>query len=270
MKTPYLHIVSCFVILFSVWASSAFAQSGKDDEQSSIEFAPNKDIPFLTYKVKGGRRPLRGATQTPRLQIWPSGKMVCATLGADSFETELSQEDVKKLVSDLVVDKKIYDLSAETIQKAIEKTGEKVYFQNGPSSNIEINLQRGKHVLDIVSADLTLLKFPEMKEMKRAKEIERTLEQAMAKAMLGGERQQKKALKKINAALKAEHAKKYEPFKSEDVKFANRLKGGTTRLTLEKIVEDKETKSSSRLIGKYTKDADGKESVSTSIWGMRK
>lgn len=274
MNTSKLQTAFCLlfssIIGFLLLGGTAQAQPNDDDQkQTDIKFASNKDAPFLTYSTQGGRlaRPTQGVKK-PRLQIWPTGKLVCATVSSVTFEAELSEKEVKRIATELVNDKKIYDLSADSIQKEVETAGQKTYFQNVTSSHIEINLQRGKHVLDIVGSEITMQKFPDLKEMKRAKEIERFLERVIAKAMVGGQREEKKVLKKINEALKEQHAKKYKPFEFDDVKFATRIKEGRTQLTFERIVEDKETKASSRLVGRYTKKADGKESASISIWGI--
>lgn len=274
MMKPFGLKIASALPFFLFLVSPVLAQPEvKDLKKDKIEFAVDKDAPFLSYKITGGRRSaLATDTGKPRLQIWPSGKLVCGGIGVgtEEFETELTEKEVAEILTELVEDRKAYDLSAESIKKEITKLEKQVYIQNATTSKIEINLKQGKHVLEIYASDFTLQQIPKLKEMKRAKEIEHFLEKVIAEAMIGGGRQEKSALKEVNKALKEQYAKKYDPFDFNDIKFATRLKGGKTQLTFERIVEDKKTKSSARLTGRYLIDADGKESASVSLWGIPK
>ena len=261
-----LFCVTCFLFLSATVFAQPTDEKTKDEQ---IEFARDHKSPFLTYSISGGRKIAALNSNKPKLQIWPSGKIVCGGLTED-LEAELSEKELHKVVSELVKEKKIYELSAGSIQKEIEKLEKKTFLYNVPTSKIELNLKRGKHLLEIVGSELTLQQIPKLKEMKRAREIERFLELVIARTVVGGQRQEKQVVAKINDALKAEYAKKYAAFKFEDVKFATHHKGGRKQVTFERIVEDKEEKASFRLVGRYTKGADGKESATVSRWGMPK
>ena len=185
MKLATLVMISTFVVL--IHQSPVVGQSGGSDA-TEIKFAADTEAPVITLTIFGGYRKASDAGDAikPRVQIWPSGKVVCpATKTTQKVEGKLTQKELRELLKFIVEEKGAYALSKQLINKKIEEAGKKIYITDAPTTKIEISLERGKHALEIFAADFSIRLVPELKELKDAIAIQQRLEQIVTEIQAG-------------------------------------------------------------------------------------
>ena len=93
------------IIMLVVASAGASVATNQDVDKNDIEFAEKRESPVIIYDLSGGyrgRAPTKNAK--PRLQIWPSGKVVCGTSNpnAREIESEIDAKQLKELLQYIV------------------------------------------------------------------------------------------------------------------------------------------------------------------------
>ncbi len=90
-----------------------------------------------------GHRPV---TTKPRLQIWPSGKVVCGSSSAEikDVQSQLDAKELNDLLDFIVNEQNFYELTDEGIKKSIADAGEKIYIADAPTKQFRCQPETGR------------------------------------------------------------------------------------------------------------------------------
>ena len=253
--------------------SPANADQDNDDQTEAIEFAENKELPVITFDMTGGfrGRAPAGHNNQPRLQIWPSGKVVCGSSSAEikDVQSQLDANELNELLDFIVNEQNFYELTDEGIKKSIADAGQKIYIADAPTSHFVVNLQRGEHKLSVYGTKFVEKQMPKLKIMKRVSAIEDRLQRVIASAKIGGKVNARPIVKFINKRLKMEYPNA-KPMTLDDLRTAQQLADGSITASFENELSDEEDNSTSRLVARYSRDENGQEEVKSYVFKNRK
>ena len=271
-KIVYLLLAVILAGFLQSRPSPANADQDNDDQTADIEFAENKELPVITFDITGGFRGRAPAgNNKPRLQIWPSGKVVCGSSSAEikDVQSQLDAKELNDLLDFIVNGQKFYELTDEGIKKSIADAGEKIYIADAPTSNFVVNLKRGEHKLSVYGVKFVQKQMPKLKMMKRVSAIEDRLQRVIASAKIGGEDNARSIVKFINKRLKMEYPNA-KAMTIDDLRTAQQSADGSITASFENELPDEEDNSTSRLVARYSRDENGQEEVKSYVFKNRK
>ncbi len=238
--------------------------------QEAFELPTDNDTPVLTFDYSGGfrMRPPEGFVKLPQLQIFPNGRVLRSPNGPNmpSSEITLNEDQLNAFLEDVVNQHKFYEIEADAIRSAIEKSGKQVRIADAPSLDVSINLGQGTHEVSVYAVSFSARQFPDIEPLANLAAIEKTCRHLLAVTDLGGFENLEKSIEQVNEKLAKDHPE-IPAMTVDNLQFASKNQGVTTASFNSTVEENGKT---TTIRGTYTIKADGSQEVQINLYPQNK
>jgi hypothetical protein len=190
---------------------SAQAPSAAEDEDRfpPIELPMDPDTVVLQYDQTGGFgiRPPPGFVRTPRLRIFANGKVVVGRANPNLGEAtyQLDDRELMQLLKFVVNENQFYKITSDSLKRQIEATGRPIMIADAPSTELTVELVRGKHEVSGYALMMIANMYPEVEHLKKLDVIRSRLEELRSRACLGDKTQAQRIIKQLNLEFKRQY-----------------------------------------------------------------
>ena len=239
--------------------------------QEAFELPTDDSVPVFTFDYSGGfrMRPPEGFVRQPQLQIFPDGRVLRSPNMPDlpSAEITISEEKLNEFLDAVVNQHKFYEIDAQEIKDAIEKTGKPLMIADAPNLDVAINLGQGTHEVRLYAASFAATQHPDIEPLADLVAIEKLSRRLVAVANLGGYDRLDRAVEQVNLKLANEHPE-IPAFNEDQLQFASKnIQGVTTATFSAKVVSEEK---SAVVRASYSIKNDGKEEVRVDLYPVKK
>lgn len=168
------------------------------------------DVVVLQLEHLGGLRPSlpEGFEPTPRLRVYADGRILTGQdrPGRPVFEWRLDEEQLHRLMAEIVGPRKFLDIDARGIEEAIERSTRPVQTADGTTSRITVRLASDRHEVALYALRQQAADHPEIGTLQNLLAVERLCEQLCGLAQLGGPERLEPFLRLAQSELDARFA----------------------------------------------------------------